>query len=220
MKANKHEINGYIYVTSEEEIKEGDYFLDDNNSISQSYKLSQVQYANPKKIILTNNPNLPIQQLTSKDVEYCKGKSEVKVEKCPIEGVYSIDIREIETVGLKFENSIENTINIMSMANSMFSEKEQPKETIEEVAEKYAVSKSSSSIFYEAHKRDFLNDHAKQTLYTESDIKQIAFSFYYDMSKKMKIPENLISENETNFTEWFNKHKKQQNGNIKRRGMD
>tara|TARA_R110000868_G_scaffold25451_3_gene99481 strand:- start:1677 stop:2504 length:828 start_codon:yes stop_codon:yes gene_type:complete len=44
-----------IYITSDEEIKEGDWFLDDNNSIGQSYKLSHVQFANPKKIILTTD---------------------------------------------------------------------------------------------------------------------------------------------------------------------
>ena len=47
-----------IYITSDEEIKEGDGFLDDNNSIGQSYKLSHVQFANPKKIILTTDQDL------------------------------------------------------------------------------------------------------------------------------------------------------------------
>jgi hypothetical protein len=48
----------HIYITSDEEIKEGDWFLDDNNSIGQSYKLSHVQFANPKKIILTTDQDL------------------------------------------------------------------------------------------------------------------------------------------------------------------
>lgn len=44
-----------IYITNDEEIKEGDWFTDDNNSLKRSYKLSHVQFANPKKIILTTD---------------------------------------------------------------------------------------------------------------------------------------------------------------------
>jgi hypothetical protein len=48
----------HIYITSDEEIKEGDWFTDDNNSLKTSYKLSHVQFANPKKIILTTDQDL------------------------------------------------------------------------------------------------------------------------------------------------------------------
>lgn len=41
----------------------------------------------------------------------------------------------------------------------------------------------------------------------EQKLKKIAFDFYYDMSKKMNVPENLISKNETNFDGWFEKRK-------------
>ena len=47
-----------IYITNDEEIKEGDWFTDDNNSLKRSYKLSHVQFANPKKIIITDNKDL------------------------------------------------------------------------------------------------------------------------------------------------------------------
>jgi hypothetical protein len=50
--------NKNIYITSNEEIKEGDWFTDDNNSLKRSYKLSHVQFANPKKIILTTDQDL------------------------------------------------------------------------------------------------------------------------------------------------------------------
>lgn len=55
---NIHKINQNIYITSDDEIKEGDWFLDDNNQISHSYRLSNVKFANPKKIILTDNKDL------------------------------------------------------------------------------------------------------------------------------------------------------------------
>jgi hypothetical protein len=47
-----------IYITNDSEIKEGDWFTDSNNSLKRSYKLSHVQFANPKKIILTTDEQL------------------------------------------------------------------------------------------------------------------------------------------------------------------
>ncbi len=44
-------------------------------------------------------------------------------------------------------------------------------------------------------------------MYNEEEVKRLAFDFYYDMSHKMKVPENLISENETNVDIWFDKFK-------------
>jgi hypothetical protein len=47
-----------IYITNDEEIKERDWFTDSNNSLKKNYKLSHVQFANPKKIILTTDQDL------------------------------------------------------------------------------------------------------------------------------------------------------------------
>jgi hypothetical protein len=44
--------------------------------------------------------------------------------------------------------------------------------------------------------------------YSEKEVKELAFNFYYDMSRKMSVPENLISENFTNLEEWFEQFKK------------
>jgi hypothetical protein len=44
--------------------------------------------------------------------------------------------------------------------------------------------------------------------YSEEEVKKIAFDFYYDMSKKMNVPENLISENRINLDIWFEKQKR------------
>jgi|688.fasta_scaffold705749_1 hypothetical protein len=55
---NIHKINQHTYITDDSEIKEGDWFTDDNNSLKRSYKLSHVQFANPKKIILTTDQDL------------------------------------------------------------------------------------------------------------------------------------------------------------------
>jgi len=48
----------------------------------------------------------------------------------------------------------------------------------------------------------------RKELYSEEEVKKIAFNFYYDMSNKMGVSENLISENSTNVDVWFKKFKK------------
>lgn len=45
-------------------------------------------------------------------------------------------------------------------------------------------------------------------LYSEEEVKRLMFDFYYDMSHKMNVPKNLISENATNVDEWFKQFKK------------
>jgi hypothetical protein len=64
------ENNQHLYITNDEEIKEGDWFIDGNNSLKRSYKLSHVQFANPKKIILTTDPNLIKEGVQSIDNEF------------------------------------------------------------------------------------------------------------------------------------------------------
>jgi hypothetical protein len=51
----------------------------------------------------------------------------------------------------------------------------------------------------------------KYSKYSKEEVKRFAFDFYYDMSRKMKVPENLVSENATNVDEWFEQFKKKQN---------
>ena len=48
-------------------------------------------------------------------------------------------------------------------------------ETLEEVAEKYAESKSSASVFQEAHKRDFIDgaNYQAERMYSEEEVKAI-----------------------------------------------
>ena len=83
MKANKYEIKGYIYITSEETIKAWDWFISlYSNTIQREFKLDWMLNKDTyKKIILTNNPNLPIQQLTTEEVECLKEVDNCEVEK-------------------------------------------------------------------------------------------------------------------------------------------
>jgi hypothetical protein len=67
--------------------------------------------------------------------------------------------------------------------------KEKPKqETLEEAAEIITTTKYSWE---------------QERSYSEGEVKKIAFDFYYNMSHKMNVPENLISENMTNVDVWF-----------------
>ena len=78
MKANKYEINGYIYVTSEGKINDGEYYL--HNGIIMQKKLGY-NNSNGRKIILTNRPKLSIQQLTTEEVKYLREVDSFEVEK-------------------------------------------------------------------------------------------------------------------------------------------
>lgn len=129
-------VNQHIYITSDEEIKEGDWFLDDNNQISHSYRLSHVKFANPKKIILTTDQYLikdGVQAINDEFLEFfVKNPNCECVEVQKFNGFAEDYLISIPKEEPKFENLIDNTMNIMSIANSMFGKKEEPKqETLE-----------------------------------------------------------------------------------------
>lgn len=85
------------------------------------------------------------------------------------------------------------------------------KETIEEAAEKYAskiwdYSDSNEKTLHANCNKAFLKGAKwqQENSYSEEEVKKLAFNFYYDMSHKMGVAENLISENATNVDVWFN----------------
>ena len=49
-----------------------------------------------------------------------------------------------------------------------------------------------------------------ETMYSEEEVKRLAFDFYYDMSHKMGVNTNQISENATNVDIWFEQLKKKE----------
>ena len=190
MKANKHEIDGYIYVTSEEKPKNGEYGLGQHESI---YKFDEetstfcVDMFKCKKIILTNNPDLSIQQLTLEEVEYLKGVDSFEVieERIVLDDVnYNFDV-----VDYKYKILIPQ-------------ETKQPKESIEEIAEicyyemKVLNPKGGIKEFIRLAV-NFGYNHAKQTLYTESDM--------LDLLMFVECPkdEGHIKEIKSVLNEWF-----------------
>lgn len=223
--ANKHEIKGYIYVTSDEEI-EYFYLNTFNNEIDKcDDKISQKNVNLSywlKKIILTNNPNLPIQQLTEIEVEYLKSVDSFEVEKIGYKKNGMID--ESTSYNYKIlipkETEKERGITITNVS-------EQPKESIEEVVkEKYKGEYICNGVdIVPAFREGFIDgyNHAKQTLYTEDEvinlIKEISSEIEIRkqniISNSKKISQDMLEggcmafeSSQNTVKEWFNKHKK------------
>jgi hypothetical protein len=124
-----------IYITSNEEIKDGDWFTDDNNSLKRSYKLSHVQFANPKKIILTTDQDLIKDGVQAIDDEFLKWW--IKNPSCEYVVVY-FNYKKFRWSGLNKSQCYE--IIIPQEENNM------NKETLEEAAEKYASKQSDNQM--------------------------------------------------------------------------
>jgi hypothetical protein len=135
-----------IYITSDEEIKEGDWFMSDFNSfpIHNIKELSeregtlgweQKDLKNNLKIIITTDQDLIKDGVQSIDDEFLewfvKNPScefvEVKSKMNHPRNVFGYEII-IPKEEPKFEDSIENSLSIMSIANDMFGKKEEPKQ--------------------------------------------------------------------------------------------
>jgi len=123
-----------IYITNDEEIKEGDWFIDDNDFIEQSYKLSHVQFANPKKIILTTDfdKHPRVQAIPDEFLEWF-----VKNPSCE------------EVIVTNLYGDFEPIKNVYQIIIP----KEDPKqETLEEATEKYFKKVGPNICFYDAAK--------------------------------------------------------------------
>lgn len=191
MKANKHEINGYIYVTSEETTK-CEMFWHYNHIFKT---ISTNESTGYKKIILCNNPNLPIQQLSTEEVEYLKSVDSFEVEKTYTYN--KIKFNDFYKILIPQE-SIKTFSNYSEYFDKYPQETEQPKENIEEVAISFYKKGKLNNVT-----QSFIvgYNHAKQTLYTEDEM--IDFVEEY---KEFSINSN---KDVISFKEWFNKHKKQ-----------
>jgi len=88
----------------------------------------------------------------------------------------------------------------------------QPKqETLEEAGERLYPNRESFLHRFQNIERKAFTEGAKWQMeisYSEEEVKRLAFDFYYDMSYKMSVPTNLISENATNVDVWFKKLKR------------
>ena len=77
---------------------------------------------------------------------------------------------------------------------------------------RYSVIENKLSTLYRNQEQILksikMSNIGQQRSYNEEEAKQLAFDFYYDMSRKMNVPENLITENMTNLDVWFEQYEK------------
>jgi len=102
---------------------------------------------------------------------------------------------EQDTVGKEFYETADMTITIKRQ------------ETLEEVAEKYAKGKSSSSVFQEAHKRDFIEgaNYQAERMYSEAD----EIMKFLDAEKELKLSDaKTIERIKWYFKTYFEQFKK------------
>ena len=230
---NIHKIGKKLFITSDEEIKGRDWFLDDNNSISQSYKLSHVQFANPKKIILTTDQDLVkdgVQVIDDEFLEwFVKNPSceEVEVEKEKVilgqvagttytDFNYKIIIPKEDpkytTSNLDNEKYKDYSVakqrakNYMSLKGAL----EPKQQTLEEAAEKYAEENGNA---YSMGIDDAFESGAKwqqERMYSEEEVLEL-------LQKALTHKDNgetgnlITAQGEirtANFYSWFEQNKK------------
>ena len=220
----------HIYITSDEEIKEGDWFaLDMSHSSTLPDEIHQMGSDNwsktggihfcegnswiksCKKIILTTDQDLiknGIQAIDDEFLEwFVKNPSCEEVEIMKLQKKY-VAIDKYETIipeeEPKFENSIENTINIMSIANSMFRAKEKPKQETLEVMKDLNYYKNNAEEDYKGVPISvlrYINELEKQQekMYSEEEIYNLIQAGYSFCEK---------GKNREDVKKWFEQFKK------------
>jgi hypothetical protein len=213
-----------IYITSDEEIKEGDYGLSKLNEIIKFH--SGYDYRYYAKIILTtdkdldgveviddefldwfvNNPSCEFVKIVD-DVE-CLPMPNIHIHK----HIYKIIMPQEEPTQ---ENCCTPIGQIKRYVDCKGCDRKPKQDPLEEAAKEYSerhldVSGNLGKYLVKAVFQDGVKWEQEQdkNKYSEEEVKKIAFDFYYDISHQMGVAENLISENVTNVDVWFKQFKK------------
>ena len=209
--------NQNIYITSNEEIKEGDWVI----KISSLYKgggnIQKYSFIDKhfkditfKKIILTTDTDLIEDGVQKIDDEFLEWF--VKNPSCE-----EVDVKPM----------LSNNGRVF-YGYKIFIPKEEPKqETLEETYNKWSLEEAQkfalSKFKYGNHKKGYitielilevlkvgvLTGHKfgakwqQERMYSEEDMIEFGFSTYCYISELMGVPFNLISENRLNAEEWF-----------------
>ena len=165
-----------MYITSDEEIKEGDWCINLNSPYKHKElcridnQIELERYAkkignNCKKIILTTDQDLINDGVQAIDDEFLE---------------WFVNNPSCEEVEVKLENYYASgALQPNLWQYKIIISKDEPKqETLEEVAERYS-KKSSASVFQEAHKRDFIEGAKWQAerSYSEEEVTQLLIKF-------------------------------------------
>jgi len=189
-----------IYITSNEEIKDKCYVLSQisigalylDGVINTASMLAEGQW---KKIILTTDQDLIKDGVQAIDDDFLEWfVNNPTCESVEVKPMLSNNGRAL--FGYKIiipkEEPKQDKIMERFIANA------KPKqETLEEAAEKYAISKDSSSIFIKVHKKDFINGGKWQQEISYSDEDMIAFGefiFKHSLLSHSKGVKNLFEQ--------------------------
>ena len=204
----------HIYITSDEEIKVGDWVIKVSTLYKGGGSVEKYSFIDKlfeditfKKIILTTDQDLINDGVQAIDDEFLEWF--VKNPSCEEVEVGYGWIRLTET---------DNEGYWVSIPDKQFEmQQEEPKqETLEEAAKEFVLSHDFSKLTNPNHLANrcfqFGAKWQQERMYSEEEVKMLAFNFYYDMSHKMGVAENLISENRLNAEEWFEQFKKHKGG--------
>jgi hypothetical protein len=192
-----------VYITSDEEIKEGNWRLDIRNSnIYKSDKADSELYDNSfrKKIILTTDQDLIADGVQAIDDTFLE---------------WFVNNPSCESVVVNFNYKKFRWSELTkSQCYKIIIPQEEPKqETLEEAAKKRyieGVYVINGIDICDASRECFIEgaNYQAERMYSEEEAKKLAFDFYYDMSHKLGVPEYLITENSANVDVWFKQFKK------------
>jgi len=187
-----------IYITSEEEIKEGEYFIDKNNSIGKSYRLSHVKFADPKKIILTTDLKLQKDGVQAIDDEFLE---------------WFVQNPNCEFVNIRPFKKWSGGDEVEPIYKIIIPKKEPKQETLEEAAERFAnparkkVDKTDNIMYikYVAEVIGFKAGYkeAQKTLYSQEEVEQLLNDYDKHIQENFDPSKTILSTKE-----WFNQHKK------------
>ena len=153
----------HIYITANEEIKEGDWFINESNQIEKGIEYYDYKILSPesKKIILTTDQDLISESVQAIDDEFLEWF--VKNPTCENVKV-EIDLHESQLGnGYSFDKNIYKII---------IPQEEPKQETLEEAAEDYAKQFSDE---YSSSEIDFIAGAKWQAerMYSEEEVKHI-----------------------------------------------
>jgi hypothetical protein len=212
---SKHITNQHIYITSNKEIEEGDWFIDNNNSLKRSYKLSHVQFANPKKIILTTDPTLIADGVQAIDDEFLEWF--VKNPTC--EFVEVEERRHFEADKSKRVNPLNGVYYLHKIIIPQ-------EETKQEILPEFKLSKDIFNKISDLPKQEILEEAAEKRIPTGTHIWELtetrrcdfiagakwqAERMYSEEEVKLAYNEgqvSIISANYIRTEEWFEQFKK------------
>ena len=189
--------NQNIYITSDEEIKEGDYCID-GDDIYGPFEEGDIATVKFIKIILTTDEQLIRYGVQAIDDEFIEWF--VKNPCCEEVEVESKVIKDGVWTDLKGYVELPT---IHSIIHKIIIPQEEPKqETLEELSNEYAIGKSSAEVFRNAHKRDFIAgfkacEEQNKNMYSEEEVENILIEYVKTNPTK---PYRVVS--------WFQQFKK------------